>query len=77
MIQTQLQRHLIQNQKILITEVAKTELAAFVEDVKNIDEIEYTVVDEETMADEEDTATYDDLLGLRLAIYDKYECARA
>ena len=43
-------------------EVAKAELAAFVEDVKNIDEIEYTVVDEETMADEEDTATYDDLL---------------
>ena len=43
-------------------EVAKAELAAFVEDVKNINEIEYTVVDEETMADEEDTATYDDLL---------------
>ena len=37
--------------------VAKAELAAFVEDVKNINEIEYTVVDEETMSDEEDTAT--------------------
>ena len=55
-------------------EVAKTELAAFVEDVKNIDEIEYTVVDEETMADEEDTATYDDLLD-SVDVYDKYECA--
>ena len=55
-------------------EVAKTELAAFVEDVKNIDEIEYTVVDEETMADEEDTATYDDLLD-SVGVYDKYECA--
>ncbi len=30
-------------------EVAKAELAAFVEDVKNIDEIEYTVVDEELL----------------------------
>lgn len=55
-------------------EVAKTELAAFVEDVKNIDEIEYTVVDEETMADEEETATYDDLLD-SVGVYDKYECA--
>ena len=55
-------------------EVAKAELAAFVEDVKNIDEIEYTVVDEETMADEEDTATYDDLLD-SVGVYDKYECA--
>ena len=55
-------------------EVAKTELAAFVEDVKDIDEIEYTVVDEETMADEEETATYDDLLD-SVGVYDKYECA--
>lgn len=55
-------------------EVAKAELAAFVEDVKNLDEIEYTVVDEETMADEEDTATYDDLLD-SVGVYDKYECA--
>ena len=55
-------------------EVAKAELAVFVEDVKNIDEIEYTVVDEETMADEEDTATYDDLLD-SVGVYDKYECA--
>ena len=55
-------------------EVAKAELAAFVEDVKNINEIEYTVVDEETMADEEDTATYDDLLD-SVGVYDKYECA--
>ena len=50
--------------------VAKAELAAFVEDVKNIDEIEYTVVDEETMADEEDTAAgNDDLLDLVAGVY--------
>lgn len=55
-------------------ETAKTELDKFVEDVKGIDEIEYTVVDEETMADEEETATYDDLLD-SVAVYDKYEYA--
>ena len=55
---------------------AKAELAAFVEDVKNIQmkSYIYSSVDEETMADEEDTATYDDLLD-SVGVYDKYECA--
>ncbi len=55
-------------------EAAKTALEAFTAEVADIDEAEYTVVDEETMADEEVTATYDDLLDAA-EIYDKYEYA--
>ena len=52
---------------------AKAALAEFTESAKNIDEAVYTVVDEETMADEEVTSSYEDL---RAAIetYNKYGC---
>ena len=51
---------------------AKTALLAFADSVKDFDEITYTVVDEETMADEETTATYDDLLS-SIEVYEKYD----
>lgn len=55
-------------------DTAKSALTAFIESAKNIDEVTYTVVDEETMADEEVTASYEDLLAAA-DIYDKYEYA--
>ena len=54
-------------------EAAKEALASFTDEVKDIDEATYTVVDEETMADEEVTSTYDELLGAA-EVYDKYDC---
>ena len=45
----------------------------FAQDAKDIKEATYTVVDEETMADEEETASYDDLLNA-IDVYDKYDC---
>ena len=50
---------------------AKTALEAFTAEAANIDEAVYTVVDEETMADEEVTASYDELLAAA-EVYDKY-----
>ena len=52
---------------------ASSALTAFAESAKDIDEATYTVVDEETMADEEVTASYDDLLGA-IETMEKYEC---
>ena len=52
---------------------AKEALASFTDEVKDIDEATYTVVDEETMADEEVTSTYDELLEAA-EVYDKYDC---
>ena len=49
-------------------------LTAFAESAQDIDEATYTVVDEETMADEEVTSSYDDLLA-SIEVYEKYECA--
>ena len=54
-------------------ENAKTSLDKFTKEVKSIGDITYTVVDEETMADEEVKASYDDLLGA-VKVYDKYDC---
>ncbi|MGN0106768.1 MAG: ferrous iron transporter B, partial [Hominilimicola sp.] len=53
---------------------AKTALLAFADSVKDFDEITYTVVDEETMADEEASAVYDDLLSA-IDTYEKYDFA--
>ncbi len=52
---------------------AKAALNDFAQSAKDIKEITYTVVDEETMADEEETATYNDLLEA-IDVYDKYDC---
>ena len=52
---------------------AKAALNDFAQSAKDIKEITYTVVDEETMADEEETATYNDLLE-SIDVYDKYDC---
>lgn len=54
--------------------VAGSVLAAFADTVKDIDEATYVVVDEETMADEEVTASYDDLIAA-IEVYEKYNCA--
>ncbi len=54
-------------------EQAKIALADFTEKVKDIPEATYSVVDEETMADEEETSSYDDLLSA-VEVYDKYDC---
>ena len=56
-------------------EKAKAALKEFAEkeEVKAIDEAAYIVVDEETMADEEATASYSDLLEA-IGIYEKYDC---
>lgn len=53
--------------------VASSALAAFADTVKDIDEATYIVVDEETMADEEVTASYDDLIAA-IEVYEKYDC---
>jgi len=55
------------------SDAAKTALAKFAEDVEDIDKVTYTVVDEETMADEEEVATYADFLEA-VDVYDKYGC---
>ena len=52
---------------------ANAALNDFAQSAKDIKEITYTVVDEETMADEEETATYNDLLEA-IDVYDKYDC---
>ena len=54
-------------------EQAKIALADFTEKVKDIPKATYSVVDEETMADEEETSSYDDLLSA-VEVYDKYDC---
>lgn len=54
-------------------DTAKEALNKFAQDAKDIKEATYTVVDEETMADEEETASYDDLLNA-IDVYDKYDC---
>ncbi len=54
-------------------DAAKTALAKFAKDAEGIDKVTYTVVDEETMADEEEVATYDDFLEA-VDVYDKYDC---
>ena len=54
-------------------DAAKEALNKFAQDAKDIKEATYTVVDEETMADEEETASYDDLLSA-INVYDKYDC---
>ena len=52
---------------------AKSALNEFAENVKDIPKASYTVVDEETMADEQASATYDELLGA-IDVCDKYDC---
>lgn len=52
---------------------AKAALDKFAEDAKNISEATYTVVDEETMADEEVTASYDELTDA-IKTYEDYDC---
>ncbi len=54
--------------------VASSVLADFADTVKDIDEVTYIVVDEETMADEEVTASYDDLIAA-IEVYEKYDCS--
>lgn len=55
-------------------DAAKTAVEKFAEDAKDIPEATYTVVDEETMADEEVTSTYADLLD-SIEVMGKYEYA--
>ena len=55
-------------------DAAKEALATFAEDVKDIPKVTYTVVDEETMADEEVTSTYSELLDA-IDTYDSFNCA--
>ena len=55
-------------------DAAVSALTAFSESAKDIDEATYTIVDEETMADEEVTSSYDDLLA-SIEVYEKYDCA--
>ena len=52
---------------------AKNALDEFATEVKDIDEATYTVVDEETMADEEVTSSYKDLLAA-IKTYEDYDC---
>ena len=52
-------------------DAAKAALESFAEDVNGIGDASYTVVDEETMADEEVTASYDELVEA-IAVYEKY-----
>ena len=55
-------------------DAAKTAVEKFAEDAKDIPEATYTVVDEETMADEKVTSTYADLLD-SIEVMGKYEYA--
>lgn len=52
---------------------AKAELDDFAASFQSTDKVSYTVVDEETMADEELTATGKDLLDA-VAVYESYDC---
>ena len=52
---------------------AKSALDEFATEVKDIDKATYTVVDEETMADEEVTSSYKDLLAA-IKTYEDYDC---
>ena len=52
---------------------AKNALDEFATEVKDIDKATYTVVDEETMADEEVTSSYKDLLAA-IKTYEDYDC---
>ena len=52
---------------------AKSALTEFADEAKTLGDATYTVVDEETMADEEVTSTYDDLTEA-IATYEKYDC---
>lgn len=52
---------------------AKSALAVFADNVNNIDEVTYMVVDEETMADEEITSSYGGLLAA-IETFEKYDC---
>ena len=52
---------------------AKNALDEFATEVKDIDEATYTVVDEETMADEEVTSSYKELLAA-IKTYEDYDC---
>ena len=54
-------------------DAAKTALDKFAGDAKNISEATYTVVDEETMSDEEVTASYDELTDA-IKTYEDYDC---
>ena len=54
-------------------DTAKDALAMFADQVKDIPEATYTVVDEETLEDSEETSSYDDLLGA-IEVYDEYGC---
>ena len=54
-------------------ENAKASLDKFTKEVKSVGDITYTVIDEETMADEEVKASYNDLLGA-VKVYGKYDC---
>ena len=52
---------------------AKAALVNLAEQTRDIPEVTYTVVEEETMADEEKTASYDDFLA-SISVYEKYGC---
>ncbi|MDO5311383.1 MAG: ferrous iron transport protein B, partial [Clostridia bacterium] len=54
-------------------EAARSALDSFAENSRGIDEAVYSVVDEETMADEEVTASYEELLAA-IEVYDKFGC---
>lgn len=56
-------------------ETAKAALETFTAEAADINEAVYTVVDEETMADEEVTASYDELLAAA-EVYDEYGYAK-
>lgn len=53
--------------------LANSALNAFSESVKDIKSATYTGIDEETMADEEVSSSYDDLL-MAIKTYEKYDC---
>ncbi|MDY3928453.1 MAG: ferrous iron transport protein B [Clostridia bacterium] len=53
------------------SQTAKSTLALFAEVVKKMDEASYVIVDEETMADETVTSSYEDLL-TAISVYEKY-----
>lgn len=54
-------------------ENAKSAIEQFTDDVKDIKSAAYTVVDEETMADEEVTSSYADLQDA-VKVYEEYDC---
>lgn len=54
------------------TDAVESALLSFADSAANIDEAKYTVVDEETMADEEVTSSYEDLTDA-ISVYQKYD----